>query len=129
MGKWRFLQVNRPMSSDQDIDSLEEWLSGVEAKERVVVRLSLVGQVSVAKKARLDNLLEHYSDLFGAIERWERQSDLVVIPDETDMDHFGLSGFASDALSELRSMAEEGESASTARDALALLYRLVEARS
>ena len=128
VGKWRFLQDNRPMSSDQDIDALEEWLSGVEAKERTVVRLSLVGQVSVAQKARLDELLEHYTDLFGAIETWERLSDLVVIPDETDMDHFGLSGYASDALSELRSMAEEGESASAARDALALLYRLVEAR-
>ena len=116
------------MSSDQDIDALEQWLSGVEAKERTIVRLSLVGQVSVAQKARLDELLEHYTDLFGAIETWERQSDLVVIPDETDMDHFGLSGFASDALSELRSMADEGESASAARDALALLYRLVEAR-
>ena len=129
VGKWRFLEGNRPMSSDQDIDALEEWLSGMEAKERTVVRLSLVGQVSVAQKARLDDLLEHYADLFGAIETRERQSDLVVIPDEADMDHFGLSGFASDALSELRSMAEEGESASAARDALALLYRLVEARS
>jgi hypothetical protein len=123
------MQGNWPMSSDQDIDALEEWLSGVEAKERTVVKLSLVGQVSVAQKARLDDLLEHQADLFGAIETWERQSDLVVIPDETDVDHFGLSGFASDALSELRSMAEEGESAPAARDALALLYRLVEARS
>ena len=129
VGKWRFLQRNWPVSSDQDIDALEEWLSGVEAKERTVVRLSLVGQVSVAQKARLDDLLEHHADLFGAIEMWERQSDLVVIPDETDVDHFGLSGFASDALSELRSMAEGGESAPAARDALALLYRLVEARS
>ena len=25
----------------------------------------------------------HHADLFGAIEMWERQSDLVVIPDET----------------------------------------------
>ena len=129
VGKWRFLQRNWPVSSDQDIDALEEWLSGVETKERTVVRLSLVGQVSVAQKARLDDLLEHHADLFGAIEMWERQSDLVVIPDETDVDHFGLSGFASDALSELRSMAEGGESAPAARDALALLYRLVEARS
>ena len=129
VGKWRFLQRNWPVSSDLDIDALEEWLSGEEAKERTVVRLSLVGQVSVAQKARLDDLLEHHADLFGAIEMWERQSDLVVIPDETDVDHFGLSGFASDALSELRSMAEGGESAPAARDALALLYRLVEARS
>ena len=129
VGKWRFLQGNWPMSSDQDIDALEEMVvrsRGQRAHGRQVVA---VGQVSVAQKARLDDLLEHHADLFGAIETWERQSDLVVIPNETDVGHFGLSGFASEALSELRSMAEEGESAPAARDALALLYRLVEARS
>ena len=129
LGAWRFTQSNWQLSSDQDIDFLEEWLSGLESKERTIVKLSMVGQISVAQKARLDEMLEHHADLFAAIETWERHSDLVVIPDEADVDHFGLSGFASDALAELRMQAEQGDSAPAARDALALLYRLVGSRS
>ena len=78
------------MSSDKDIEALEEWLSSLEDKDRTIVKVSMVGQVSVAQKARLDELLEHHADLLAAIETWERRSDLVVIPDDTDQDHFGL---------------------------------------
>ena len=116
------------MSSDKDIEALEEWLSSLEDKDRTIVKVSMVGQVSVDQKARLDELLEHHADLLAAIETWERHSDLVVIPDDADLDHFGLSGFASDALSELHTMAEQGDQALVARDALALLYRLVGSR-
>ena len=89
----------------------------------------MVGQVSVAQRAHLDEVLEHHADLLAAIERWESHSDLVVIPDDADLDHFGLSGFADDALTELRTLAEQGDSVPAARDALALLYRLVGSRS
>ena len=129
LGTWRFVLREWQLSSDEDINALEEWLSGLENKDRTIVKLSIVGQVSVAQKARLDELLEHYADLLAAFETWERHSDLVVIPDDTDLDHFGLSGFASDALAELHMMAEQGEEAPVARDALALLYRLVRTRS
>ena len=125
---WRFLRRNWELSSNEDIDALEEWLSGLEDKDRTIVKLSTVGQVSVAQKARLDDLLEHHIDLLAAFETWERHSDLVVIPDNADLDHFGLSGFANDALAEVRMMAEQGEKAPVARDALALLYRLVGSR-
>ena len=128
LGTWRFLRRNRQLSSDKDIDALEEWLSGLEDKDRTIVKLSMVGQVSVAQKARLDEFLEHHTELLAALETWERHSDLVVIPDDADLDHFGLSGFASDALTELQMMAEQGEQAPVARDALALLYRLVGSR-
>ena len=129
LGKWRFLRSDWQMSSDKDIEALEEWLSSLEGKDRTIVKVSIVGQVSVAQKARLDELLERHADLFAAIETWESHSDLVVIADDADLDHFGLSGFANDALAELRMLAEQGDSAPAARDALALLYRLVGARS
>ena len=125
LGTWRFLNKDWELSSDGDIEALEEWLSGLEDKDRTIVKLSMVGQISVAQKARLDDLLEHQADLLAALETWERHSDLVVIPDDADLDHFGLSGFASDALAELQMTAEQGEQAPVARDALALLYRLV----
>ena len=129
LGTWRFLCRDWQMSSDKDIEALEEWLSSLEDKDRTIVKVSMVGQVSVAQKARLDELLEHHADLLAAIETWERRSDLVMIPDDADLDHFGLSGFASAALSELHIMAEQGDQAPVARDALALLYRLVGSRT
>ncbi len=128
LGTWRFLRRDWQMSSDKDIEALEEWLSSLEDKDRTIVKVSMVGQVSVAQKARLDELLEHHADLLAAIETWERRSDLMVIPDDADLDHFGLSGFASGALTELRMMAAQGHQAPVAREALALLYRLVGSR-
>lgn len=129
LSKWRFLRRDWQISSDEDIEALEEWLINLEDKDRTIVKLSMVGQVSVDQKARLDELLEHHADLLAAIETWERHSDLVVIPDDADLDHFGLSGFAGDALTELHTLAEQGDSALAARDALALLYRLVGSRT
>ena len=124
VGIWRFERRDWKLSGDTDIDTLEQWLSGIDSKERVIVKLALVGQVSVAQKARLDDMLDHYSDLLAALETWERRSELAVIPDDADLDRFGLSGYAHEALGDLREMAESGEQAVAARDALALLHRL-----
>ena len=129
IGAWRFRRRDWQISSDKDIEAVEGWLSSLEDKDRTIVKMSIVGQVSVAQKARLDEVLEYHIDLFAVIERWESHSDLVVIPDDADLDHFGLSGFANDSLTELRTLAENGDSAPAARDALALLYRLVGTRS
>ena len=128
VGTWRFVSRDWHLGSQEDIDALGDWLSGLEDKDRSIVKLSLVGQVSVAQKARLDDILERSADLLAALETWERRSDLVVIPDDADLDHFALSGFAQDALIELRGKAESGDEAIVARDALALLYRLVGSR-
>jgi DNA repair exonuclease SbcCD nuclease subunit len=125
LGTWRFVSRDWHLSTDEDLDALEDWLAGLDDKDRAIVKFSLVGQVSVAQKARIDDILDHNADLLGALETWERHTDLVVIPDDADLDHFALSGFAHDALLDLRSRAESGNEAIVARDALALLYRLV----
>ena len=128
LGTWRFVLRDWELSADEDIDELEGWLEGLNDKDRTIVKLSIVGEVSVAQKARLDSVLEHSADLLAALETWERRNDLVVIPDGADLDHFGLSGFAREALRDLSEQAEDskdGERAVDAREALALLYRLV----
>ena len=124
IGDWRFLSGERELTSDEDLDNLEEWLGSVDSKERTIVKLALIGQVSLAQKARLDRLLEHHSDLLAALETWERRSELVVVPDDTDLDKLELSGFAREAVDELSGLAESGNQAEAARDALALLHRL-----
>lgn len=124
IGDWRFLSDERELTGEEDLDNLEEWLNGVDSKERTIVKLALIGQVSLAQKARLDQLLELYSDLLAALETWERRSELVVVPDDTDLENLELSGFAREAVDDLSGLAESGEQAVTARDALALLHRL-----
>ena len=124
VGTWRFESEERLLSDDGDIDGLEQWLSSLENKDRTIVKLSMVGQVSLARNARIDLILEHNADLLAALETWERRSELVVLPDVLDHEHLNVSGYARDAVEELIEMAKDGEKAQTARDALALLYRL-----
>ena len=128
LGTWRFLSKDWQLGNDEDIDALEEWLSNLTSKDRTIVKVSLTGQVSLAQKARLDGILDHNFDLLAALETWERRSDLVVIPDSTDLEYLGLSGFAHEALLDLQEMAESGDNALIARDALTLLHRLVGTR-
>ncbi len=126
-GTWRFERRERELSSDADIDAVEEWLAGLPDKSRTIVKLALVGQVSVGQKARLDDLLEHYEDLLAALESWDRIKELEVIPDDADLEHLALSGFAAQAVSDLGKKAESSDEqeAVAARNALALLHRLV----
>ncbi len=128
LATWRFVSRECHIGSDEDIDALEEWFSTLSNKYRAIVKVSLVGQVSLAQKARLDDILEHNSDLFAALETWERRSDLIVIPDEMDHERLGLSGFAKEAFRGLREMAESGDKTQEAQDALGLLYRLAGSR-
>ncbi len=130
VGTWRFLQQDWELTGDADIAGLQEWLSGIDDKDRTIVKLALVGQVSLAQKARLDDLLEHHIDLFAALETWERRSDLVVVPDDDDMSNLVVSGFAREALEDLAELAESPDERSVvARDAMALLHRLAGADS
>lgn len=126
VGTWRFVSEDKQLTHESDLDDLEAWLSAIPDKDRTIVKLALIGQVSLAQKARLDSILEHYGELLGALETWERRSELVVVPDDGDYQRLGLSGFAHEALEELAQQAEsDDDRAVVARDALALLHRLV----
>ncbi len=126
IGKWRFLSRDWELTGDRDIHHLAEWLGGLQDKECAIVRLVLVGQLSLDQNAQLERLLGHQADLFAALSRWESHSDLAVLPDDADIDDLGLSGFARESLGDLRELAKSGEQAVVARDALGLLYRLAE---
>lgn len=128
VGTWRFERRDWDLGTDVDIDALGDWLESAGSKDRSILRATLQGQVSVAQKARLDEMLDHYRDLLGGLEFREGDSPLVVMPDDADLDDFGLSGYALEALSDLSGLAESGDRAVTAQDALALLYRLTRLR-
>jgi hypothetical protein len=70
-------------------------------------------------------MLERARSLFAAITISEGRSELAIIPDDTDFADVNLVGFAAEAVTELRVLADNGTSESaTAQDALALMVRL-----
>lgn len=125
VGTWRFVRHDADVTGDADLDLLRDALDGLPNKERTIVRLGLTGQLSLTEKARLDALLAHQADLFASLQGWERRIDLVVLPDEADFSGLELTGFARDALDDLRAQAGgDGPDAVVAQDALALLVRM-----
>ena len=124
VGTWKFVSREWQLGKEDDFDALSEWLASLTNKDLTIVKLALVGEVSLEQKARLDRMLEDYSEVLAALETWERRSDLFVIPDDTDLEYLGLSGYAHKALLDLQEMSEKGDKSLVARDALTLLHRL-----
>lgn len=125
VGTWRFVREEHRLDEPADLDALERWFQELPAKERTIVKVTFVGTVALREKARLDEILARERERFGAIEQWERHTDLAVVPDDADFADLDLSGYAADALADLRARAAtEGPDTGTARDALGLLVRL-----
>jgi DNA repair exonuclease SbcCD nuclease subunit len=125
VGEWRFERAVHAVTSATDVNQLASELDAKQAKDRTVLKLGFEGTLSVRDNARLEDLLEHYGDLFAGLQRWARMTDLAVLPEDSDFEDLGLTGFAKDALDELRDRAQHpGDDGEAARDALALLVRL-----
>jgi len=123
VGAWRFLSNEWEITDDGDLDALDEWLSDLRPKERTIVRIKVGGYVSLKQQARLGDLLEDHDDPLAVLEIDDK--DLLASPDETDVEEYGVSGFALKAVQDLTRLTEEGEENSGARDALVLLRRLI----
>ena len=124
VGRWKFIKREQvDLNTKEDIEMLRGWLENLEDKERTVVKLRLIGALSLSLHGELEELLAHVQETLGAVEtRW---SNLVVIPQDTDFLGLGFTGFTSCTVDGLRSKAgESGPDSITARDALALLVRL-----
>lgn len=125
VGTWRFVRHEADLTGHGDVDLLDTFLDSLTDKARTIVKLALVGQLSLTEKARLDAVLTHHADLLASLQGWERRIDLIVLPDQADFDSLGLSGFARDALDDLQTMAEgSGPDAVRAQEAMSLLVRL-----
>lgn len=124
-GRWRFHRIDAEILGAGEIAALARRLEAVEDKECAVVKLSLKGALALRDRARLDAVLEEARLKFAAVEVWARHTDLTLLPDDGDFGGLGLAGFAREALEDLVARARgAGEEAATARDALALLWRL-----
>ena len=124
-GTWHFVRPAFDLDGPRRLGDLVDFLDGLPVKAQTIVKLTLIGTISLSEDARLQDLLEHHRDLLGGLEQWERRTDLVVRPDDDDFDNIVLAGFAADALASLRATAAlSGADADAARGALSLLVRL-----
>lgn len=126
IGTWRFVAETVELDAASGPEPLLERLDRLPAKDRSIVRLTLLGVLSLTQYTRLQEIIEEAREVFGSIEEWEPSSRLVVRPEDDDFADLGLSGFAKKAVVRLRAAAaSDGPDAGTARDALSLLVRLL----
>ena len=126
-GAWRFVDQNFDLAGRDDVDAVEAFLEARADKARSIVRLAFAGQLSISTMARLEEVLDEYGELFASLRRWERYTDLAILPDKLDAEAVRLSGYAQVTWEELAAQAEgSGDEARVAADALALLFRLVQ---
>ena len=126
-GVWRFLIHEAQISNRDDIAALARYLDSIENKEKTILKLGLVGTLTIQFHSQLETIEEHARDLFAAVVRSGSRSELVVVPDDSDFENLRLAGFAASALERLRVQASgAAPQAVEASDALALLMRLAE---
>jgi len=128
VGRWRFSTLSRQVDNSRDIADLDLNLDLMPDKDRTVLRLALIGSLTVTDRAALDACLDKYSRLFASLRVWDSHSDLAVIPADAEFTDLGIGGFAATAVEELVETARTGdpESAGDAQAALALLLRLTD---
>ncbi|ANS78788.1 DNA double-strand break repair protein Mre11 [Serinicoccus hydrothermalis] len=149
VGTWGFTVLDRQVDSDADVASLDAELAALPDPDRTVVFLNLRGMLGVVEHARLEEVRGRHADRLGALVEREQHRDLVVADDDAAWAELELGGFLGPAVEEIRAEAQrpapagspsaqeapvETSSApflagrpddeASARDALALLYRL-----
>ena len=127
VGTWRFLSLRHEVNNSRDITDLNLNLDELPDKDRTVVKIGLVGTLTVTDRAALDACIDRQSRRFAGLRIWERNTDIAVMPSDDEFDDLGIGGFAADAVAELVEIARsERVDAGAARGALALLLRLKE---
>lgn len=123
IGHWQFIQRKIEVNTPDDIESLGKWLENTENKERTVLRLDLVGSLTLSLQDKLQAHLLTVQDVFAAFD--VREDGLLIVPDDTDFADLGFSGFADETVQQLRAkIAAGGDEGNASRDALMLLLRL-----
>lgn len=125
VGDWRFVTERFDCTGAVGVEAIERFLAELPGKERTVVKLALVGTLTLSQHQALEQCLSRARDLLAAVQQSGSRSELVVVADDAEVADLGLSGFARQAAEELAATAAGGgPSADAAGDALLLLARL-----
>ena len=120
VGTWRFVELDRELRDVESVQRLDETLTAIPDRSRTIVRCKLSGVVSLAARARLDDVVLRHRHALACLELPDQHTDLLTGPDDADLEALDLSGYARDALDELRAADDP-----VAAEALAQLYRMV----
>lgn len=120
VGAWRFLAIEEELRDLASVERLDAMLGGVEDRACTIVRCRLSGVLSLAARARLEEVVERHRHAFACLELPEQHTRLLTEPDEADLEALDLRGYARDALDELRA-----DGSPVAAEALAQLYGIV----
>lgn len=122
-GSWKLLRLDAEIDSVDDVTQLKRDLDAIDDKAQTVVKLTLNGAVDLHVNKELEEFLDDYAGLFANVYV-RASSQLVLKPDVVQLEEI-FAGYALEAARELAEQAEgETDTARTAADALALLYRL-----
>ena len=128
VGQWRFIERDRvDLNTTEDVEELQKSLDDILNKECTVVRLNIVGSISLSLRSVLQTHLDSAKDLFAALD--VREDELLVLTDDADFSEFRFSGFADAIVRRFRTkIVERGDEGGLARDALMLLLRLARSK-
>lgn len=121
VGRWRFLDWTHHVTGSDDIETLDAELAALADADRTVVRHALIGTLTLADNATLQEVLDRHADRLAGCFAWEANTDLMICYETEDLAGLGVAGYVGEAVAELRRAAQ---TESGAGDALALLYRL-----
>ena len=126
VGKWKFITLCHNLDTEQDIINLDSAMAFFSNKEYTIIRLSLQGTLSIKNKVKLDDCIEKYKRLFGALNIWERNTNITVALSVTEFNNLNTIRFISIALKKLVLMSHSKitSEAYDAQNALGLFLRL-----
>jgi DNA repair exonuclease SbcCD nuclease subunit len=124
VGQWRFIEKKHiDINHTEDIEALRQMLEDLDQKERTIIKVNLVGSISLTQEGVLRQSLDSISEVFASFQI--NDTDLLVVPDDADFSNLGFSGFVETTVAQLRGqMTGETPEKQSARDALMLLLRL-----
>ncbi len=125
IGMWNCRIHEESLNSQQDLDALASAIAEIPDKARTMLKLGLTGTLTMVEKMALEQLLDHWTELFAAVVMSSSRTDLAVVPSGDDFSALKLSGYGAKALDVLRGkLTSGGPEQESAADALALLFRL-----
>ena len=114
----RWLQQEFEFLEDAEINKLECWFNELERPSATLVELTLLGTLTLLGRARLEELLNEYSERLPYMRI--RSEQITDYPTEDDWGSFTQDGLLQPALAVLQLKSDPVD-----QDALRLLYRLL----
>lgn len=127
VGEWTFDALHFEVADSADVKDLLDQLEAYPEKSRTVVKYSIVGTLGLEATRELEEGLAAKENVFGALYERKRLMDLHLEPSEEELANLPLTGYASDAMSDLLAMSTGSagpDHTEAARDAVNLLFRL-----